>query len=241
MGSGLDGEALVAATLLPLADTAVESGASLENDSEALSDTAMIETEGDFITGQSKSEEELTALSLSSPAVANTIPLPATTSAVVLNNEEATDIILVAANDNSSSSATQPFANDSDGDGVINSVDECDTRRGYPVNAKGCQALDGILKNVSFDADTDELTGSARGSLDNVARVLRDYPATRIAIMSYTSDTGSLEESRGQARDRARSVVSYLINSGVEGSRLEAYAFGHLNDSQDRIVIKEVD
>ena len=97
------------------------------------------------------------------------------------------------------------------------------------------------MKNVGFQDDGSTLTPEALTSLNNVARVMNDYPAARIAILAYTINFGSALETRGQARDRARSVVAYLINKGVEGERLVAYAFGHINDSDDQVKIKEVD
>ena len=192
-------------------------------------------------------EQELSAQSIQSPAVAGTIPLPATNSAVVLeqrtalNDNSDTDLFVPPADRGIVRSAGSVNADDRDGDGIANSIDECNSRPGYPVNANGCQVLDGLLKNVRFQGDGSTLTPEAMTSLNNVARVMNDYPAARIAILAYTSNFGSALETRGQARDRARSVVAYLINKGVEGERLEAYAFGHLNDSDDQIKIKEVD
>ena len=193
------------------------------------------------------STEQLTAQSIPSPSVSGTIPLPVTSSAVVLeqrtalNDNSDADLFVPPADSDIVRSASGVSANDSDGDGIANSIDECDSRPGYPVNAKGCQALDGLLKNVGFQGNGSELTPEAMVSLNNVARVMNEYPAARIAILSYTSNFGSALETRGQARDRARSVVGYLINKGVEGERLEAYAFGHINNSDDQIKIKEVD
>ena len=199
------------------------------------------------VESSAPTEQELSAQSIQSPAVAGTIPLPATNSAVVLeqrtalNDNSDADLFVPPADGGIVRSAGSVNANDRDGDGIANSIDECNSRPGYPVNANGCQVLDGLLKNVRFQGDGSSLTPEAMTSLNNVARVMNDYPAARIAILAYTSNFGSALETRGQARDRARSVVAYLINKGVEGERLEAYAFGHLNDSDDQIKIKEVD
>ncbi|OED37718.1 hypothetical protein AB833_22515 [Chromatiales bacterium (ex Bugula neritina AB1)] len=138
-------------------------------------------------------------------------------------------------------SQNELMTDDADGDGVTDSYDECASRPGYPVNAKGCQVLDGYLKNVRFYGKTDKLTRRAMQSLDNVATVMQQHPQSKIAILSYTSNSGSPWELRGQARERARSVVGYLVNQGVEKDRLQAYAFGHMNGSGDQILIKEVD
>jgi len=191
---------------------------------------------------QTESDQQLTAQSIPSPAVSSTIALPATNSAVVVKQRDSEPAIFVPPADlGIVRSAKAGTIDDSDGDGIANSIDECNSRPGYPVNAKGCQALDGMLKNVRFQGDGSTLTREAMASLDNVARVMSQYPASRIAILSYTSNNGSALENRGQSRERARSVVGYLINKGVQGTRLEAYAFGHINNSDDHIMIKEVD
>jgi len=130
---------------------------------------------------------------------------------------------------------------DYDGDGIANPDDECDTRAGYPVNVNGCEVLSGHLKNVRFQGKTDQLTDRAMQSLDSLASVLVDNPQVRIAVLSYTSDSGSAWDMRGRARDRARSVVSYLVENGVSKSRLQAYAFGHKDGSGDQILIREID
>jgi len=223
-----DEQTITAATLLPVEETETAAQAATQAQQQAVT------------------EQQLTAQSIPSPAVSGTIALPVTTSAVVMEQPaslKSGEDIFVPQPD---AGIVQPAgsgitANDSDGDGIVNSIDECNSRQGYPVNAKGCQALDGMLKNVRFQGDTNNLTREARASLDNVARVMNDYPAARIAILSYTSDMGTPLEARGQARKRARSVVGYLINKGVESTRLEAYAFGHINNSDDHIMIKEVD
>jgi len=213
---------------------------------EAITTATLLPLEGDTISSsqqQTVTDQQLTAQSIPSPAVSGTIPLPVTNSAVVLEQRstasDGADLFVPPANDSIAGSVSA--ANDSDGDGIENSIDECNSRPGYPVDATGCQALDGMLKNVRFQGDGSKLTREAMGSLNNVARVMNEYPAARIAILSYTSDSGSALETRGQARDRARSVVGYLINKGVESTRLEAYAFGHINNSDDHIMIKEVD
>ncbi len=217
-------EAISTATLLPLENTAVPSAEQ-----------------------QARADQELSAQSIPAPGVSGTIPMPVTSSAVVLeqrtalNDNSDSDLFVPPADDGIVRSASNDLTNDSDGDGVPNSIDECKSRPGYPVNARGCQALDGMLKNVGFQGESGQLTPEAMESLNNVARVMKEYPAARIAILSYTSNFGSALETRGQSRERARSVVGYLINKGVEGARLEAYAFGHINNSDDHIKIKEVD
>lgn len=134
-----------------------------------------------------------------------------------------------------------PPAADYDRDGVANTVDECDSRVGYPVNNLGCELLNGNLKNVRFQGKTDQLTDRAMSSLDSLASIMLNHPDSKIAVLSYSSDSGNALDMRGQARERVRSVVTYLVERGVTKNRLQAYAFGHKNGSKDQIMIQEID
>lgn len=130
---------------------------------------------------------------------------------------------------------------DDDGDKVPDKHDACTgTSRGSPVDSQGCPYLNGYLKNVRFYGQTDKLTRRAMITLDHLAGIIRQDPQTRIAVMSYTSNSGSPWEMRDKARMRAKSVVGYLVQMGVDLSQLQAYAFGHVNGSGDQIVIREM-
>lgn len=129
---------------------------------------------------------------------------------------------------------------DTDSDGVADVIDGCDSRPGYPVDERGCQWLDGYLKDVRFYGNTDQLTDSAKGSLDIVAFTMLDHPVSKIAVLSFSKD-GLPTRMRTQARKRAHSVVRYLVAKGVDQSRLQAFALAHRKGATEQILIKEVD
>ena len=129
---------------------------------------------------------------------------------------------------------------DSDGDGVVDVNDECTSRSGYPVNTRGCQLLDGYLKDVHFHGASDQLTEEAMFSLNDIADIMGAHPDSKIAVLSYSQD-GSPTEMRTQARERAYSVVDYLVGQGIEPARLQAFALAHRQGISEQILIKEVD
>ena len=129
---------------------------------------------------------------------------------------------------------------DSDGDGVADANDECTSRSGYPVNTRGCQLLDGYLKDVHFYGASDQLTEDAMLSLNNIADIMTSHPDSKIAVLSYSQD-GSPTEMRMQARERAYSVVDYLVSQGIDPARLQAFALSHRQGISEQILIKEVD
>lgn len=130
---------------------------------------------------------------------------------------------------------------DSDGDGISDSVDECVSRPGYPVNERGCQLLDGYLEGVRFYGTTDQLTEVAMDSLDGIAGILQEHPAAKIAVLAYGRDAGPAANMRAQASQRAHAVIDYLVSRGIDHRRLDAFALRHQKGSSQQIMIKEVD
>lgn len=63
--------------------------------------------------------------------------------------------------------------------------------------------------------------------LNRVLAILNDQPKLKIEISGHTDDRGSLEYNKKLSRERAQSVVDYLIEKGVDKNRLtyEGYAF----------------
>ena len=129
---------------------------------------------------------------------------------------------------------------DTDRDGIPDLDDECASRPGYPVNKRGCQLLDGNLKDVHFHGATDQLTEDAMLSLNNIVEIMGEHPKSKIAVLSYSQD-GLPSEMRVQARDRAYSVVDYLVGQGIDPARLQAFALSHRQGISEQILIKEVE
>ncbi|MGM0649586.1 MAG: OmpA family protein [Bacteroidota bacterium] len=84
-----------------------------------------------------------------------------------------------------------------------------------------------VLKNIFFDYDKATLRESSFNELNKVVDVLKDNPNLVIEISGHTDNRGSLEYNLELSRERAKSVVDYLIEKGIDKSRLEykGYAF----------------
>lgn len=108
-----------------------------------------------------------------------------------------------------------------------------ETVNGYH-DAEGCPdeippdlaAFTGVIDGIQFELDKDVLRRSSRRVLDRAAFVLRKYHAVRIQISVHTSSIGSAEYNREQSRRRAEAVKRYLVEHGVEATRLEAIGLG---------------
>ena len=107
---------------------------------------------------------------------------------------------------------------DSDGDGVLDSADRCPgTPRGETVDRLGCADLVPklpVLGDVHFAVDSAELTPYAYPVLDEVARLLREYPGARLRVVGHTDSTATDAYNLDLSRRRAQSVVRYLTEQG---------------------------
>ncbi len=125
---------------------------------------------------------------------------------------------------------------DRDGDGVPDRVDNCPDEPGTPEN-QGCQAPqmvmigDGkleILEKVYFKTGSAKLQKRSWALLDNVAQVMLAHPEIELVrVEGHTDKTGSLKYNMRLSKQRANTVVRYLVGrGGVAKERLMAEGFG---------------
>ena len=82
------------------------------------------------------------------------------------------------------------------------------------------------LTRVHFGYDQASLTEAAKTSLQEAAEKLKANPEVRLYVDGHTDDRGTTEYNMSLGDRRARTVVSYLKNCGVEPERLSTVSFG---------------
>ncbi len=124
---------------------------------------------------------------------------------------------------------------DTDGDGVLDKDDKCVNVVG-PASNNGCpepaitkEAADVIeftAKSILFNSGRASFKAGVEDQLDAIAEVMNKYPKATFAIGGHTDNTGSAALNLRLSNKRAIAVRDYLVEKGVDATRLEAKGFG---------------
>jgi len=149
--------------------------------------------------------------------------------------------------------AINDLKKDSDGDGVADQFDKCpNTPAGTVVDGSGCpinfpkidtslfvrKPLPGevsakAFSNIQFEFDSSVLRTSSYPALDATSSDLRANASKKIELDGYASSEGTAAHNLRLSRDRANSVKTYLVNSGVDAKRVKVKAYGETNPIAD--------
>ena len=83
-----------------------------------------------------------------------------------------------------------------------------------------------VLNNILFETGKAVLTTSSYSELDRLVGILEDNALMRIEISGHTDNTGGLSLNIRLSEIRAQAVVEYLVQKGVDRSRLEYKGYG---------------
>jgi peptidoglycan-associated lipoprotein len=82
------------------------------------------------------------------------------------------------------------------------------------------------LQTVYFDYDKYNLRPDAMNTLNSNLNWLRNNPDARVLIEGHCDERGSEEYNLSLGDKRAKEVMSYLIKSGIDSSRLYTISYG---------------
>lgn len=83
-----------------------------------------------------------------------------------------------------------------------------------------------ILKNVFFESGSDKLKTASKSELDKLVVLLMENPTMKIQVNGHTDNVGNPNSNQTLSLNRATSVMNYLIENGIENTRLTAKGFG---------------
>ncbi|MEG1265895.1 MAG: OmpA family protein, partial [Myroides sp.] len=129
---------------------------------------------------------------------------------------------------------------DTDGDGILDKYDECPEVAG-PASNKGCpevkeehiKQLNEYGKTILFNTGKSTFQEQSFAVLDNMAKVMNQFPNAKFAIEGHTDSTGSDKINDPLSNDRANAVREYLISKGISANRLSSQGFGSKNPIDD--------
>ena len=150
--------------------------------------------------------------------------------------------------------AVNDLKKDSDGDGVSDQFDKCpNTPAGTAVDGSGCPLpapIDTSLfmrkgaamapamttaqayANIQFEFDSSVLKTESYPILDLTSADLKSSGAV-CELDGFASSEGTAAHNMRLSRDRANSVKTYLVNSGVSAKKLKVKAYGETHPIAD--------
>nr|MBK9652716.1 OmpA family protein [Bacteroidota bacterium] len=90
-----------------------------------------------------------------------------------------------------------------------------------------------VLKNVFFDTDKAELKTESHYELQKLITLLKENAALKIEVSGHTDNTGKKESNMALSQNRAKSVMDYLTQNGIDDARLTAKGYGDTTPCAD--------
>lgn len=85
------------------------------------------------------------------------------------------------------------------------------------------------VSNVYYDYDLATLRPESIAALDSLVNFMRDNPSLSVEIYSFADAKGTDKYNKSLSERRAQAVRDYLVNNGIEDSRMKAMPLGETN------------
>jgi outer membrane protein OmpA-like peptidoglycan-associated protein len=83
-----------------------------------------------------------------------------------------------------------------------------------------------VLRGVNFDFDKATIRADARPVLDEAINILREQGSVAVIAEGHTDSTGSDAYNQGLSERRAKAVRDYLVEGGIDATRIETVGYG---------------
>lgn len=122
---------------------------------------------------------------------------------------------------------------DTDGDGVADKDDKCPTVKGSVAN-NGCpevsdetmRKLNDYGKTILFNSGKASFQKQTIPVLQAMAAILKEYPTAKFSLEGHTDADGKDAMNQKLSEDRAAAVKNFLVENGIDASRLSSKGFG---------------
>ncbi|HSN50568.1 MAG TPA: OmpA family protein, partial [Bacteroidales bacterium] len=110
------------------------------------------------------------------------------------------------------------------------------TKENYTLNIDLVKVKVGrkvVLNNILFETGKSVLTAASSMELDRLLDIMNENAMMKIEISGHKDNTGSAVINTRLSEARAKTVVDYLINKGIDKSRMIYKGFGSLQPISD--------
>ncbi len=122
---------------------------------------------------------------------------------------------------------------DTDGDSVLDKDDQCKDVAGTVAN-NGCpevsddaiKKLNDYAKTILFNSGKSSFQKQTMPVLQAITAILKEYPTSKFSIEGHTDADGKDASNLKLSQDRAAAVKNYLVENGIDASRLTSEGFG---------------
>jgi outer membrane protein OmpA-like peptidoglycan-associated protein len=122
---------------------------------------------------------------------------------------------------------------DADGDKVLDKDDKCPTEAGTIAN-NGCpevsddtmKKLNDYGKTILFNSGKSSFQKQTIPVLQAITAILKEYPTAKFSLEGHTDNTGSDALNQKLSEERAAAVKNFLVENGIDASRLSSKGFG---------------
>lgn len=131
---------------------------------------------------------------------------------------------------------------DSDKDGIFDGLDQCPgSVPGTRVDETGCPRIRPavgeklILEGVVFDPGSDILARDSYPVLDEVLITMQYYDDWKFEIQGHTDSDGMVDANQSLSDRRARSILRWFLDNGIDPERLTSKGFGESTPLTDNL------
>ncbi|MFC4095068.1 DUF5723 family protein [Euzebyella saccharophila] len=122
---------------------------------------------------------------------------------------------------------------DADGDGILDKDDQCPEVAGTVAN-QGCpevteevqKTLNEYAKTILFNPGKATIKTESTTALVDIIQILNEYPDAKFTVEGHTDSIGSEQTNQRLSESRAQAVKQFLVDKGIDASRLEAIGYG---------------
>ncbi|MBB4093245.1 OmpA family protein [Ochrobactrum pecoris] len=83
-----------------------------------------------------------------------------------------------------------------------------------------------VTSDILFDFDSAKLTGKAKATLTDIAKILDSMPDSTVRVVGHTDSKGADSYNDKLSKSRADAVAKFLVGNGVQAARLKPEGHG---------------